>query len=1438
MPMSRYEIRNEYSLADPDLYRTADKDDPEALLEGVAMAGLVGVLRQLGDLAEFAADVFHNLHEEVMATAARGHGLMMRVEQLETEVPSIERAYLSQTDHSSFFYQADAGVDWHPSLHIDQNLVTQGDLPRFIMDSYEECRAPPRLFLLDKFDVAGAGACLKRYTDPSFFKVETSGMSRSDVQREKKIRKGKKKGPRWRNGDTPEGLSTSHTKLHQLFLEEHVENGVSNPSRRVKLKRRLNGFPFDSESGKTYMEKFLSSPTPDHKVLHEVTVNSSALVLATYEHNESGLEVRPVSPDGENMGSKRSPPSSPDREEIMLNPSMYNPSGVPTDDKICEVPNSYPSISTDDITSSLDEASGEKVIAVDTESNREGSLTGYQSDDIASEVDNYVDAPSTMESEMDTDSELRGKSDFTSSHKKIQPLISEASKEHLHSQSSDSQSTGGSVVSDKGSTSSRNEISSFSSDSLSSAAENSQSEKSSAKGYPSTDIPKNELVDASSYQRTAAMDLHSKSVISDDTCVDRDVMTNYGLDFEPVNSSLCSNESLPNSAHSDSGVVGSKGMSTRSGSDEEANTLGDEERKANLVMDPPYSSSVSDLQPQSEDDSPRSSAREHLVEERNGESLPCLSTVPDIQLHEDESDLEDHNMVENIASTSDMFSQNTDGTPGMMLSRDLIPSELDDEFPKLPENSLSVHLDIAHNENDIKSTVSEGENLTEVLDNKDSNVSAESPNHFPLAHSEAGDAEDNQSSNSHDNQITSENSILLHLTNSPDSQRACIDAHEVDVIPEKETLLNESTEQTPNDSEAIENSCTPEGLEQPTGVPLDEMDAVPICMSSTGRKLTEISWFPDLKSTSEVHAVSDESDSEEPKSSSADMVSAAPAISDSVTIDEVNVPGPNKLGEGNIDDSGLDEFENDKNSISGSHGESGLVETVDQTEAAISTFGSVFCHAIHNDPPISEISDSVPNSHLDLEVVEAATLQSSVDQRGLDRRHEFFQQNSLENHITDASSLQVDYDTEESKVEEKTGLPPTQPNQELPQSAEMSSELSSLPSVYHQQTLDHILREGDNDSASPLPLVDNQIPPSVSELHTGSPGYSVDPFDFIYPPSNPFSEANQINLSDLPPLPPLPPVQWRMTKLQHASSSTEGQIMKPKGLFPQLISPITASTNDVSYPPPTIYTDSVDSSRPNESTNDVSSSAPTSSIDSVGSSPPNTSTIVDSSPPPAPIDDVGSYTPTAHTDDVCGSSAPSTSTEDVGSSPLTELVNDVSSSVEEMKHSVIPIASETASKEEKTETSCSSVVEANVIHETVELPPKIENKYQHFVIPNSTSEFPSPAEEDGVTNGSRTVKLPRPRNPLVDDVSALDKSKLRKVAERVRPQIQKVDERDSILEQIRTKSFNLKPAIASRPSTRGPNTNLRVAAILEKANAIRQAFAGSDEDDEDSWSDS
>lgn len=52
MPLCRHHIRSAHALADPELRRAADIDDSEALLEAVAMSGLVGFLRQLGDLAQ------------------------------------------------------------------------------------------------------------------------------------------------------------------------------------------------------------------------------------------------------------------------------------------------------------------------------------------------------------------------------------------------------------------------------------------------------------------------------------------------------------------------------------------------------------------------------------------------------------------------------------------------------------------------------------------------------------------------------------------------------------------------------------------------------------------------------------------------------------------------------------------------------------------------------------------------------------------------------------------------------------------------------------------------------------------------------------------------------------------------------------------------------------------------------------------------------------------------------------------------------------------------------------------------------------------------------------------------------------------------------------------------------------------------------------------
>ncbi|RID44402.1 hypothetical protein BRARA_I01195 [Brassica rapa] len=282
MTLTRYQIRNEYGLADKELY--SDKEDAEVLLEGSSMAGLVGLLRQLGDLAEFAGEVFHNLHEELMTTSARGQGLAIRLQQLEAQVPnSVEIPILSQTDHSTFFY--DPGLEWHSTLKTEEHLIYPHKLPHCIIDSYEECRGPPQLYLLDKFDVDGSGSCLKRYSDPSLLKKLTA----SQLSKDERPIKPKKKASHISNGERTLGDSqTSHAKLNQLFLMDHAED----PEITVKLKRRhLNGPPpINSSSGTGYMEKFLKNSLPYCERVHE-TLDQSSSAMETDEVSTCNVRV-------------------------------------------------------------------------------------------------------------------------------------------------------------------------------------------------------------------------------------------------------------------------------------------------------------------------------------------------------------------------------------------------------------------------------------------------------------------------------------------------------------------------------------------------------------------------------------------------------------------------------------------------------------------------------------------------------------------------------------------------------------------------------------------------------------------------------------------------------------------------------------------------------------------------------------------------------------------------------------------------------------------------------------------------------------------------------------------------------------------------------------------------------------------------------------------
>ena len=81
-----------------------------------------------------------------------------------------------------------------------------------------------------------------------------------------------------------------------MFLEDRVENGTDGPTRLVKLKKRqLNEPPFDSKTGRSYMEKFLETDFPGHEMVHEICVSPPSLKLTSNNGHEPGLEILEIS---------------------------------------------------------------------------------------------------------------------------------------------------------------------------------------------------------------------------------------------------------------------------------------------------------------------------------------------------------------------------------------------------------------------------------------------------------------------------------------------------------------------------------------------------------------------------------------------------------------------------------------------------------------------------------------------------------------------------------------------------------------------------------------------------------------------------------------------------------------------------------------------------------------------------------------------------------------------------------------------------------------------------------------------------------------------------------------------------------------------------------------------------------------------------------------
>lgn len=279
-----------------------------------------------------------------------------------------------------------------------------------------------------------------------------------------------------------------------MFLEERIENGYSDPARRVKLKKRhLNGSAVDSKTRKSYMDKFVETYSPECKLVCATSVTSPVLKLSSDNKNESGLRILDISiVSPAEKSPERSIASSPTNDqEVILKQSMDGLNGGSFYGEIAKGSEQNSDGETDNSYSNLQMVAVEKELEVDGEDKTEGSFEEYNSDDVASEVDNYVDALATMESEMDTDSDCRPKSNLLLMKVDKCRTDSDANEEEhleLQAQSLDSQSNENSSMSDDWNNSFERDRTSLHSDTLSNLVENTPSEcNAAAKEFPSTE---------------------------------------------------------------------------------------------------------------------------------------------------------------------------------------------------------------------------------------------------------------------------------------------------------------------------------------------------------------------------------------------------------------------------------------------------------------------------------------------------------------------------------------------------------------------------------------------------------------------------------------------------------------------------------------------------------------------------------------------------------------------------------------------------------------------------------------------------------------------------------------------------------------------------------------------------------------------------------------
>lgn len=184
------------SIAPVTLPAKTYEHQSSVVLEHVAGQKVIGLLRQIGQLSDFAADIFANLLKDATETSTRVNNLTQRVVAVEAVVPVVQATY-ARSKPSHFYGGVKGGQVLQREPPAPTDLFVPNNLPAPIARVRGLAQPPPQLAILDSF--AGK-SCLSQYSDPGFFfgqwlktEDEKNQKMHEENQAKKAARKKKKK---------------------------------------------------------------------------------------------------------------------------------------------------------------------------------------------------------------------------------------------------------------------------------------------------------------------------------------------------------------------------------------------------------------------------------------------------------------------------------------------------------------------------------------------------------------------------------------------------------------------------------------------------------------------------------------------------------------------------------------------------------------------------------------------------------------------------------------------------------------------------------------------------------------------------------------------------------------------------------------------------------------------------------------------------------------------------------------------------------------------------------------------------------------------------------------------------------------------------------------------------------------------------------------------